>query len=478
MTALRSPPPRFAGNGRGYPAIASPRLDAAPIAIVTNKFMADGDSDSDTPEPRATIGDGVRPVLQRLRGRMGTANARAGLYFVLGAITASVIGFLLLSSNDAPVLADRTPLSPSVVSGQHGVVATARAETLDQQHIFQWTSRDGTSFRAKVDAEQYARYAAEQQQRIDLARIRLTKETEGWVQGRLRPVLSGVEGRVGDYGDWMYNWWTAWILLGQGFGWTWDGFLHGKIADLPNLVHVKLTEEIRGQYDDIVLRLEILEPQMQALLDRAVAGVQREILQICGPMNDARQNFIRGTARQIERKDPGTGWVAWTGKDETATTIAPTCGIFDSEDDAKLTAMLLKDRPMSNLDAGVDEVILRLSRPFATKLISFMVLPVAAAVLAGGVAVPFVGLPAGAVAGLLAGGTVSGLVIGFSSSAAVDWLLTRADEALSRPTFEADLRRAVRRAADSFEVRVAGTMKQYVERQYQQLALDAFGRKP
>ena len=98
--------------------------------------------------------------------------------------------------------------------------------------------------------------------------------------------------------------------------------------------------------------------------------------------------------------------------------------------------------------------------------------------MAGGIAVPFVGLPAGAVAALLAGGTLSALVIGFSSSAAVDWLLTRADEALSRQAFEVDLRRAVKRAADNFEIRVASTMRQYVERQYQQLALNAFGRKP
>jgi hypothetical protein len=143
-----------------------------------------------------------------------------------------------------------------------------------------------------------------------------------------------------------------------------------------------------------------------------------------------------------------------------------------------LTAALLGDRPMSNLDAGVDAVILRLSRPFATKLISFMVLPVITTAIAGGIAVPFIGLPAGALAGLLAGGAVSALVIGFSASTAVDWLLTRADEALSREAFEAELRGAVRQAADSFEIRVANTMGQYVERQYQQLGLIAHGRTP
>ena len=473
------PSAAFRGQWEGRPRrCLIPFFDAAPIATVTNHSMTDGDSDSDTPEPRSTTGDGARPALRRLRQRLGTANARAGLYFFLGAFTASAIGLLLLSSADGPVLVDRSPPPLRVEARRLAVEATARAEDLGEQRVFHWTARNGGIFRARVDAGQYVHYAAEQQRRIDEAQARLTKETDAWVQVRLRSVLTGVEERVGDYGDWMYNWWTAWILLGQAFGWTWQGFLDGEIMNLPNLVHVRLIEEIRGQYDGVVLRLEILEPQMQALVDRAVAGVQREVLQVCGPMNDARQNFVRGAAREIERMEPGAGWVAWKGEVGAATALAPSCGVFDSEDEAKLTAILLKDRPMSNLDAGVDKVILRLSRPFATKLISFMVLPVVTAAVAGGIAVPFVGLPAGAVAALLAGGTLSALVIGFSSSAAVDWLLTRADEALSRQAFEVDLRRAVKRAADNFEIRVASTMRQYVERQYQQLALNAFGRKP
>jgi hypothetical protein len=440
--------------------------------------MADADGDSDISEPQPTDGDGSRPALRRLWRRLGKSSVRACLYFVLGALSAGAVGFLLLSSVDDPALTNRASAPPGVTAGLLAAVATARAETIGQQRVFHWTARDGAAFRAKVDAEQYARYATEQQRRMDVARGRVTKETDAWVRGRLRPVLAGVEERVSDYGDWIYNWWTAWIQLGQAFGWTWQGFVDGEILNLPNYVRARLVEQIRGRYDGVVLRLEILEPQMQALVDRAVAGVQREILQICGPMNDARQNFVRGTAREIERKDPGAGWVAWAGDGGAATALAQTCGAFGSEDDARLTTVLLKDRPMSNLDAGVDEVIVRLSRPFATKLISFMVLPVVTTAVAGSIAVPFLGLPAGALAGLLAGGTMSALVIGFSSSAAVDWLLTRADEALSRQAFEVDLRRAVRQAADKFEVRVASTMRQYVEHQFQQLALKASGHKP
>ncbi len=375
------------------------------------------DNDGDTPEHRLATGTGVEPLTHRLRQRLGTPKIRACFYFVLGVLAASAV--VLLSSVNGPGLAQRD-LPPSRAQAERiAVMATAPAAAEGPQRLFYWRARDGAAFRAKVDSARYELYAGEQQRRMDVAKAKLITETDTWVRGRLRPVLNGVGDRVGDYGDWMYNWWTAWILLGQAFGWTWQGFLDGKLLDLPNVVHIRLIEEIRGQYDGVVLRPEILEPQMQALVDRAVAGVQRDILRICGPMNDARQTFVRGMAREIERKGSAGGWIAWAREDETAIAVSSSCGAFGSEDEAKLTAALLDDRPMSNLDAGVDEVILRLSRPFATKLISFMVLPVVTTAVAGGIAIPFVGLPAGALAGLLAGGAVSALVIGFSASAAV-----------------------------------------------------------
>ena len=390
----------------------------------------------------------------------------------------------VLLSSDGPASSDGSGLVEQAIAPNRAEVervavpATPWAEIQGKNRIFHWTARDGAVFRAKVDGEAYERYATEQQRRIDIVRALLTKESDIWVRDRLRPVLDGVEERVGDYGDWMYNWWTAWILLGQAFGWSWQGVLDGEILNMPNVVHARLNEEIRGRYDEIVLRLEILEPQMQALVDRAVAGVQLEVLQACGPMNDARQNFARNNAREIERRDPDAGWVSWANEDGMSITIAPACGASNSEDEARLTTLMLEDRPMSNLDANVDAVILSLSRPFATKLISFMVLPVITTAVAGGIAIPFIGVPAGALAGLLAGGAMNALIIGFSASAAVDWLLTRTDEAFSRESFEFELRSAVKQAADSFEARVVSTMAQYVEREYRQLAVAAFGHKP
>ena len=36
----------------------------------------------------------------------------------------------------------------------------------------------------------------------------------------VRPVFAEMEARVPQYGAWVFDWWTSWILLGRAFGWT------------------------------------------------------------------------------------------------------------------------------------------------------------------------------------------------------------------------------------------------------------------
>ena len=434
--------------------------------------MPDDDRDN-LRSPRIAVGN-PRRATARLRARLESEPVRAALYFALGAVTASIVA-LIWSAGDM-TLPEREPAMRPAIASLADPVTGALAEISADSYVFHWRDRDGVLFRAAVDADPFRQYAAEQNQRIDEARVRQRQDTVGRLRVDLRPVLDGVQARVADYGDWMYNWWTAWILLGQAIGWTWEGLLEGQIRTLPDAVQTRLTAEIRERYNAVVLRSEVVEPQIQALIDRAVAGVQREVVRACGRNDDALRTFIEHQARQIERKDAGKAWTTVEKADIAFADVASTCRFFNPDDQSSLVALLLVDRPMSHVDAGVNDVIVRLSRPFATKLISFMVLPVATTAVAGGVAIPFIGVPAGALAGVLAGGVVGAMVIGFSASAAVDWLLTRADEHFSRDDFEANLRNAVTAATVKFEAKMSTTVEQYVDRQYQQVLSTMLGR--
>src|SRR4029077_6180175 len=120
----------------------------------------------------------------------------------------------------------------------------------------------------------------------------------------------------------------------------------------------------------------------------------------------------------------------------------------------------------------VNDVIVRMARPFATKLISFIVLPVIIAAILGGILLPLFsqlpGILANVVTGILTG-AFGALVIGLGASASVDWLLNRTDASLNRAGFEASVRKAISTAERDFETQVLEAQRRPIERQMQAL---------
>jgi hypothetical protein len=159
----------------------------------------------------------------------------------------------------------------------------------------------------------------------------------------------------------------------------------------------------------------------------------------------------------------------------------PVCPAVDAGGETGIRPELEASLMAMSSGGPVDEVILRMARPFATKLISFVVLPIIVTALIGGIVLPLFGLLPNIISGVVTGiitGAAGALIIGFSASASVDWLLNRTDEALSRPQFESDVRSAVVSAEVDFESKVLAVRRQSLERHLQVVTATVVGRPP
>jgi len=134
---------------------------------------------------------------------------------------------------------------------------------------------------------------------------------------------------------------------------------------------------------------------------------------------------------------------------------------------------------LKTADSPVNDVILRLARPFATKLISFVVLPVIVAAILGGILLPLFGQLPGVLANVITGvltGAVGALIIGLAASASIDWVLNRTDATLNRAGFEASVRKAIIATERSFETRVLDAQEGPLKRQIEALATAMAGK--
>jgi hypothetical protein len=345
--------------------------------------------------------------------------------------------------------------------------------------VFTWEDDHGGHHRAAVDSRRYEDYASSRRSLIAQDQQRALDAAAQVLRTSIAPVFREVEARVPYYANWVFDWWTSWILLGRAFGWTWHALTDGPILTLPDRVQASLVDAVQQQFNALVLEPGITEAKLKPAIDRSRAAAHDVLMRSCRNYQDALGGFVRHEARRVERFDGAQGWAPDPAWDPDKVAFRPVCPTADPAEETAMRPQLAASLMAMSGGGPVDDVILRMARPFATKLISFVVLPIIVTALIGGLVLPLFGLLPNIISGVVTGiitGAAGALIIGFSASASVDWLLNRTDEALSRPQFEADVRDAVVAAEADFESKVLGVEHRSIERQFQDVVAAVTGR--
>jgi hypothetical protein len=415
--------------------------------------------------------------------RWPAAASLAWVWLFCSATAVVVIVLLVASLPYAPwhlrSSANRPATAATTAKPSPAPAAPAAAAGGTSHTIFAWRDGAGVLRRAGIASARYNEFVAASRHQIDADQQALTAARGKKLRAELAPVFDEIDGRVSGYADWVFDWWTSWILLARTFGWTWDDLTTGPPLSLPDRVQAKLVAAVQQQFIGRVLEPSTLEPKIDAALDGALLAMRDELRGDCAKYQQSFSDFIRSEARQVERHDAAQGWIPDGSWEPGAATFQPLCDQAEAIDEAALRAQFPVLLELKAADSPVNDVILRLARPFATKLISFVVLPVIIAAVLGGILLPLFSQLPGVLANVVTGvltGAFGALIIGLGASASVDWLLNRTDATLNRAGFEASVRKAIISAEHDFETRVLDAQQRPIDRQMQALASEMAGK--
>jgi hypothetical protein len=375
-----------------------------------------------------------------------------------------------------PPSGDRRTTAPTIAPAPPGGAIAAEPAG---HAIFAWRDDKGTLRRAGIDAARYDAFVAAAQHQFAADQRSLAAAQSNRLRAGLAPLFDEIDEGASGYADWAFDWWTSWILLARTFGWTWNALISGSPLTLPDRVQTQLVTAVQEQFIGRVLDPRALEPKIDAALHRTLVAMRQDLLGYCIKYQQALADFVRREAQRVERHDPAQGWLPDPLWDRTAATFQPLCNPNQAIDDEVMRAEFPVLLELKTADSPVNDVILRLARPFATKLISFIVLPVIIAAILGGILLPLFSQLPGVLANIVTGvltGAVGALIIGFAASASVDWALNRTDAALNRAGFEATVRKALISVERDFETRVLAAQERAIDRQLQVLATTMAGK--
>ena len=339
--------------------------------------------------------------------------------------------------------------------------------------IYSWRDEKGVLYRAAIARPRYEAFLAGERTRLEADARAISAAQEKSLRAGLAPIFDQIDERVPVYANWVFDWWTSWILLARTFGWTWEELKAGYILSAPDRVQARLVEAIRRQFVASVLDPRSIEPRVGAVLDGTFAAMRDGFARDCRAHQASFDGFIRREASRVERQQPAQGWVPEPLWRAQSATFGPICGPPANSDAAGLRRQFIELIEANTATSPINDVIVRMARPFATKLISFLALPIVVAAILGGFILPLFRLLPSILSNIVVGvltGAVGGLVIGFAASASVDWLLNRTDAALNRPGFEIDVRRAVVAGQSDFQARVIDARRRAIEEAVQKTA--------
>lgn len=311
---------------------------------------------------------------------------------------------------------------------------------VDGRRQVTWGSGDTLLYRATVRGRDLDAFVEANRLQAERLRDHVEREFRDRLAVELEPVFVDVDRRVSEYGEWVFNWWTSYILMVRGVGAIWHQLTSNGQQSFEQAVERVMADAIKERFIEIVLPPERFRPALQRAVVRATAGTARALQDAC---EDTRQRFLAVLATPgstVERRLGDGTWVP--GRDALErSAVAANCST--SGDMLERTIAELQTAVASTFGntGAIDDVAIRITRPAVTTLVSAGLSASSLAAIATGIGIPAALVATPAMAAVL---TKSAFTL-------VDLMLSELDEALNRVSFEAVVRDAVGRARLEFE---------------------------
>src|SRR5216683_5259621 len=227
--------------------------------------------------------------------RRAAAATRSPWVWLSCAAAAAVVVILLVASLPYPPWEPRSTSNrratapsaePSTAPAAPAAAAAGAAYT-----IFAWRDGEGVLRRAGIATARYDEFVAGARRQIEEDQRALAVAQGNRLRAGLAPLFEQIDERVSGYADWVFDWWTSWILLSRTFGWAFDDLSTGSLLTLPDRVQTKLVASVREQFIGRVLEPRVLEPRIDAALHGELAATREEVLGDCAKYQQSVTDF-------------------------------------------------------------------------------------------------------------------------------------------------------------------------------------------
>lgn len=316
-----------------------------------------------------------------------------------------------------------------------------------------YKNQNGKRVRVIADAQAYSEFVNQQMVYLEQARTQLLAKTQTQLHNDLNKVFQETQLRVERFADWYFAYTTTYKILWEATTSASSHIFSFSANELADAVAYDVEKYLHKHYENIVLRPEVTDPQLQAVYKNTLKFIHNHYLDVLSGMQTEFQAFVAKYTTHLEKPSEQNtelvfDWQSQFNKINMAEYEKGPQGaalgaalVAGGAATGKVVAGVASKGIASKAVAGAASkgILAKLSAPFVSK-----------AVLAG----------AGGAVGTLGGPL--GTAIGALGGLGIDYMLNEGMELTQRETFITDITQALNTTQAQWEKEMSQSLNEVI----------------
>jgi hypothetical protein len=167
-----------------------------------------------------------------------------------------------------------------------------------------YKNKEGKKVRVIADAQDYSKFVNQQAAHLEKARNQLLAQTEIRLHKALNVVFDTMRKRIERFADWYFAYTTTYKILWEATKSATGHLLSAEAISVSEGVSIDVEKYLHKHYENIVLRPEITDPQLQFSYRTVLQNTHDDYINVLSKMQTNFQVFVSKYTTHLDRPVP------------------------------------------------------------------------------------------------------------------------------------------------------------------------------
>ncbi len=187
-----------------------------------------------------------------------------------------------------------------IVHSDSSIIKTGVHSQVIPKIALVYKNKNGKQVRVIADAQEYSIFVNQQVANLEIAKSKLHEQTKKLLNTRLATVFDTMSDRIDRFADWYFAYTTTYKILWEASTSATRHTFSAEASTISEAVSIDVEKYLHEHYENIVLRPEITDPQLQYVYRDIIKEIHSNYVKELANMQTDFQAFVAKYTTHLE----------------------------------------------------------------------------------------------------------------------------------------------------------------------------------